>query len=262
MRTNFFGLLGTAGILPTFYTAVAIERLIARDETFRDFVDIFQHRVLSLFYRAWEKYRFAIPYERQNEDSVSPILADLIGLGTEGLRSRQEVADEDLLGYAGLLGQVPRSMSALQQILADYFSVPVEVIPFSGTWRKIEPAAISRLSETRSRYEQLGMGTVLGDEVWDEQSVVRVRIGPLRLDQYRQFLPDGDAFRPLRAIQKFFCGEDFDVELQLVLDRRDVPRCGLGVEDQIEPRLGWISWMFSKPLDRDPDETILRLWEL
>lgn len=262
LTTHFFGLIGPAGVLPVFYTAFLVERIMANDWTLNDFLNIFQHRLTSLFYRVWEKYHFVVAYERQQEDSVSGHLLDLIGIGTTGLRNRQEVTDEALMGYAGLLGQIPRSQSAFSQLLRDYFNVPVEVIPFAGTWRKIERSAWTRLDENRNNSGQLGLGTVLGDEVWDEQSVVNVRLGPLTLAQYKQFLPDGDAFRPLQAMQRFFCGHDYDVELQLVLRREDAPRCGLDIESAEPPRLGWISWMFSAPLDRDPDETVLRLWDL
>jgi type VI secretion system protein ImpH len=262
MVTHFLGLIGPAGVLPTFYTGFLIERMLVKDWTMSDFLDIFQHRLMSLFYRVWEKYHFAVAYERQHEDSVSGHLLDLIGIGTKGLRDRQDVEDEALMGYAGLLGQMPRSQSALSQLLRDYFNVPVEVVAFAGTWRKIERAAWTRLDESLNASGQLGLGTVLGDEVWDEQSVVKVRLGPLTLAEYKEFLPDGRAFRPMKALQRFFCGDDHDVEVQLVLRREETPRCGLDAATAEPPRLGWISWMFSAPLERDPDETVLRLWEL
>jgi type VI secretion system protein ImpH len=262
LRTNFLGLIGASGVMPTQYTALIIERLLARDASFRDFIDIFHHRLLSLFYRAWEKFAFTVPYERGDEDSITPRLFDLIGLGTEGLRDRQAIGDEALLAYAGLLGQFPRSASALEQILSDYFEIPVEVQTFAGTWRRLDPSSWSRLGDGNTRGEQLGAGTVLGDEVWDEQSLVRIRLGPLGLAKYQQFLPvsGGRAMRELRALQRLFCGEEVDVEVQLVLDRNEAPRLGLETEG-VAPKLGWISWMFTRPLDRDPDETIIPLWD-
>lgn len=262
LRTNFLGLIGATGVLPTQYTALIIERLMARDATFRDFIDIFHHRLLSLFYRAWEKFAFTVPYERGDEDSITPRLFDLIGLGTAGLHDRQAFPDQALIAYTGLLGQFPRSASALEQILSDYFEVPVEVQTFAGTWRRLDPSSWSRLGDGNTRGEQLGAGTVLGDEVWDEQSLVRIRLGPLSLEKYQQFLPvsGGRAIRELHALKRFFCGEEVDVEVQLVLDRNEAPRLGLDTAG-VEPKLGWISWMFTRPLERDPDETVIPLWE-
>src|SRR4051812_47471706 len=55
MRVNFLGLVGPLGILPIYYTELVANRVQARDNTLRDFLDIFHHRLISLFYRAWQK---------------------------------------------------------------------------------------------------------------------------------------------------------------------------------------------------------------
>ncbi|MEP7351898.1 MAG: type VI secretion system baseplate subunit TssG, partial [Acidobacteriota bacterium] len=90
---------------------------------------------------------------------------------------------------------------------------------------------------------------------------VRARLGPMPLTQYKSFLPGGDAYEPLRSLCRFYCGEDLDLEVQLVLRREDAPQVCLGSDEGPPSRLGWVSWMFTKPLDRDPDETILRFWQ-
>jgi len=56
--TAFMGLVGPAGVLPRHYTTLLIERIREKDFALRDFLDPFHHRIVSLFYRAWEKYRF------------------------------------------------------------------------------------------------------------------------------------------------------------------------------------------------------------
>ncbi len=266
MTVNFFGLHGAIGILPTRYTELILERMFARDHTLRDFLDIFNHRMIALLYRAWEKYRFPVAYEREavfgeGGDRFTRYMLDLIGLGTPGLQNRQALHDQTLISYEGLFAQMPRSAVAFRQMLADYFEVPVEVQPFSGTWRSLDAGSRTCLDEGRTQSEQLGIGIVLGDEIWDQQSVVRVRIGPMGLEQYREFLPDGSAHEPLKAFSKFFCGDDLDVEVQLVLKRDEAPRFALDSAETPAPRLGWVAWMFTRPLDRDPDETILRLWD-
>jgi len=266
MTVNFFGLHGPVGVLPTRYTELIIERLYARDTTLRDFFDIFNHRMISLLYRAWEKYRFPVEYEREavygkGADAFTGYLLDLIGLGTPGLQNRQAIRDQTLISYEGLFAQYPRSAAAFRSMLADYFEVPVEVQPFAGTWRPLDAGSRTCLDEQPSESEQLGIGIVLGDEVWDQQSVVRVRIGPMPLKQYKDFLPDGSAYEPLKAFSRFFCGDDLDVEVQLVLKREEAPRFALDSEQVAPPRLGWFSWVFTRTLDRDPDETILRLWD-
>jgi len=259
ITVNFFGLTGPIGALPQWYTGLIYERLRAGDKTLRDFLDIFNHRFLSLFYRAWEKYRFAIPYERGGQDRFSGLLLDLIGLGTDGLQDRQAVEDEAFLYFAGILGQRPHSAKALQLILEEYFEVPVEVQQLLGGWFRLDPATECRLGDRESPSEQLGQGAVAGAEVWDQGARARIKLGPLSLSQYLDFLPTGSAFQPLRALTRFFSNDEIDFEVQLVLRREEVPVCDLGSEGDESPRLGWVSWARSETMGRDPEDTILAL---
>jgi type VI secretion system protein ImpH len=260
MCVNFMGLFGPVGVLPVHYTQFIRDRIRAGDRTLRDFLDIFNHRMISLFYRAWEKYRFAVPYERGERDCLTQYLLDFIGLGTPGLEGRQAVSDQSLVLYAGLLAQQPRSAEALRNMLVDYFNVPVEVNQFCGVWRQLDVETQCSLDDSPRISSLLGVGVVAGDEVWDQQSVVRVRIGPLDVQRYLDFLPTGTAYQPLRALTRFFSRDDLDFELQLVLRREDAPLCELGASGDAAPRLGWLTWGRTKTLDRDPDETVLELW--
>ena len=259
MTVNFMGLTGPEGVLPNPYTSLIIERLRSSDASARDFFDIFNHRIIALFYRAWRKYRFDVAYERGERDRFSRQLLSLVGIGTEGLRGRQAIPDEALVYYAGLLGQKPRSAQALRQILADYFNVPVEIEQFSGGWYRLDADNQSQMSDDSNESDRLGSGAVVGDEVWNQQSRVRIAMGPLSLERYQDFLPDGPCWEPLRAWARFFSNEQFDFEIKLVLEREQVPGCELGAVEATGPRLGWVSWVKSKPLGRDPGDTVLAL---
>ena len=259
MEINFMGLFGPQGVLPLYYTELIAERARLRDTALIDFLDIFNHRMISLFYRAWEKYRFPITYERGDLDPVGRRLLDFIGLGTPGLQNRQEIADDALIFYSGLLSQQPRCAANLESMLADYFDVPVEVEQFIGAWYKLDESTQFSMDDGNDVSEQLGLGAVVGDEVWDTQGRARIRIGPLRLARYLDFLPSGTAYAPLRAMAGLYAGVEIDFEVQLILDRKDVPVCELGAEGDTAPRLGWITWARTKPMGRDPGETILPL---
>ena len=259
MVVNFMGLTGPEGVLPLYYTQYVAERVRARDTALRDFFDVFNHRIISLFYQAWERYKFTVQYERGEGDRLSHYLLDFIGLGTKGLRGRQAVPDMSLVYYAGLLGQKPRSAQALKQLIEDYFEVPAEIVQFAGAWYRLDLPTQCRFDSAATESEQLAVGAVVGDEIWDEQSRVRVRLGPLGLEQYQDFLPTGTAYEPLRALVRFFAGNEFDFEAQLVLKREEVPGCELGRGDEIAPRLGWITWAKTAPMGRNPDDTVLDL---
>lgn len=259
MEVNFYGLTGPLGVLPYCYSELMRERERVKDNSLRAFLNIFNHRMISFLYRAWEKYRFPVTYGMGVEDLFTHHLLDLVGLGTAGLRDRQAIPDEALLHYAGLLGLQTRSASALEGILSDYFGVPVEIEQFAGAWYRLAPDTQCRMEDGESESEQLGVGAVVGDEIWDQQSRVRIRIGPMELGRYRDFLPDGTAYEPLRALTRFFSNDEFDFEVQLILKSEEVPRCELGLGEEAAPRLGWVAWLKSAPLSRDPDETILNL---
>ena len=259
MEVNFLGMTGPNGVLPLWYTALIRERMRAGDHTLPAFLDIFNHRMVSIFYRAWEKYRFTISYERGERRSFTQFLLDLIGLGTKGLADRQQVADDSLIFYSGLLGQKPRSAQALAQIVGDYFGVQVEVEQFLGAWYRLDEDNLCNLDVNGPDIsEMVGGGAVVGDEVWDPHARVRLKLGPMPLEKYLQFLPNGPAHKPLRAILSFFSNDEFDFEVQLLLKRDEVPLCELGAEGEGAPQLGWVTWMRSVPMQRDPQETILQ----
>lgn len=259
MLVNFMGLTGPMGVLPYCYSELILEREREKDTSLAQFLDIFNHRMISFFYRAWERYRFPVTYSLGEEDTFTHHLLDLIGLGTPGLQQRQSIPDEALLHYVGLLAMQSRSAAALEQIIGDYFDVPVEVEQFAGAWYRLDSATQSCLQEAQTLPEQLGGGAVVGDEVWNQQSRVRVKLGPLELQNYLEFLPGGSAFEPLRAITKFFANEELDFEVQLILKREEVPSCEVGSVSGQGPRLGWVTWLKSVPMGSDPGDTVLNL---
>lgn len=260
MTVAFMGLTGPLGVLPRHYTELLLERVRRKDQTLRDFLDLFNHRFISLFYRAWEKYRFPISYERavarrEGYDPFSLYLFDLIGMGTKGLRGRLEVGDEALLFYAGLLAQHPRSASALAGLLQDYFGVPVRVAQFIGQWLSLSKENRSRLGPGEAN-NALGVSAIAGSRVWDQQAKFRLRVGPLTFAEFCQFLPEGNTFRPLVQFARFFVGQEFDFEVQLILRAAEVPWCRLGGMGESAPRLGWSTWLKTGEFTRDAEDAV------
>jgi len=254
---NFMGLVGHMGVLPVHYTLLIDDRAASEGspDAFRDFLDIFHHRIISLFYKAWERSHFWVAFERGEQDRFTSLLLDLLGLGAEDLRRRMSLRDEALIHYSGLLGAQHRSAVALEQMLGDYFEVPVAVEQFAGGWYGLSIQSRCRLDDDEDLAGNLGDGTVVGDEVWDPHARVRVRFGPLRRDRYDSFLPGGSAHAALRSLTQYFSDGQFDFEIQLVLDRRDVPGVVLGEEEESALPLGWCTWVRTRPFSRDAGET-------
>ena len=259
MMVNFMGLTGPQGVLPYVYSEMILERLRAKDRTMLAFFDIFNHRAISLFYRAWQRTRFPVNYAAGDRDYFSQYLRDLLGIGTQGLKERQKAEDEALMHYVSLFAMQSRSAVALEQVLADYFAVPVEIEQFTGAWYSIDESTQCEMNEKDTISAQVGSGAVVGDAVWDRQGRVRIRIGPIRLAQYDDFLPGGTAHAALRSITKFFSNGCVDFEAQLVLDREEVPPVELDFNAKHPARLGWVSWAKTTAMRVDPDDTILAL---
>jgi type VI secretion system protein ImpH len=256
MKVNFMGLTGPSGVLPHAYTEMVSERVRSKDAALADFLDLFHHRIISLFYQAWRKYRFTIAREEWAHDRLADHTLDLLGLGLGGYRDRLPFPDEALSFRAGLLLPQPRGAAALEQLLRDFFDVPVEIIQFVGAWY---PLSRSDLCEVGGAEDdpaaQLGYGAVAGDEIWDQQARVRVRMGPLSRAQYDSLLPGGSGYVALSALVRFFSHDQFEFELQLVLERAAVGGLRLGADT----KLGWSSWIATTEMQHDADETILTL---
>jgi type VI secretion system protein ImpH len=258
---NFMGLCAATGVLPHPYTEFLLERVRAKDRGPGEFFDIFNHRIIALFYRGWQKYRFYIAYERTgaSDDVISARLLDLIGLGTKGLTHRMDIEDEACLYYAGLLSARRPTAQGLKQLLEDYFDVPVYVEQFTGTWNRLPPGNLTFLRDSGAFCERLGMGTIVGDEVWDQHGTVTIRLGPMNFERYQEFLPGANACRELQAWLRIYANREFDFIIQLVLEREETPGATLGEDSRQAPRLGWVSWIKNRPLGRDPDEATYRL---
>ena len=254
MFVNFMGMLGIVGVLPIHYTELAVDRARYRDTTLWSFLDIFSHRAVSLFFRAWEKYRFPVQYERGNDDFTA-YLFDFVGLGTQGLRGRMNLEDENLLPYSGLILQKPHSTSALEQILADYFRVKAKIQQFSGQWLLLDEESITRLGNVNS---SLGTTTIAGTKVWDYQSKFRAIFGSLKFTEFQAFLPTGTAYKPMLSIIRFMISGELDFDVQLKLKAKEVPSTILTTRAKRRPMLGWTSFLKTKPFVNDDGQVVLQ----
>jgi type VI secretion system protein ImpH len=258
LLVNFFGITGPQGVLPLEYSELVADRVRQRDHALRDFLDLFNHRMISLFFRAWERTH-TNGNVATGDDALNDHLLDLAGMGTPGLAKQLGLPPAALPFYVGLLAMPTRPAVGLELLIKDYFGVPVEMEQFVGGWYAIDESSQCALGDDSSASSQLGVGAVAGDEIWDMQARARLRIGPLTREQYDTFLPTGRGYRELRALTKFYTGEQVDLELQLILARDDVPPVSLGVDTQPATPLGWCTWLRSRPFTRDASDTILTL---
>lgn len=287
MTVTFMGMTGPNGVLPRHYTDMLMracevrgpERYVARD-----WFDLFNHRLISFFYRAWTKYRFWLAYERgeyklPDPDVFTECLYSLIGLGNRSLRNRLRIAlpagagnaprervlarvdDLALIFYAGAFAHRPRNALALERLLEDYFGIPVRVLEFQGQWLQLDPESQSQVGAADGN-STLGANIVVGDRVWDVRGKIRIRLGPLSYAQFASFLPDESPtperkeFFKLMHLVRLYIGPELKVDVQLILKANEIPPCRMPQPRKSGARLGWDSWLNSRGMRRDSEDAV------
>lgn len=249
ISVRFLGLFGPMGALPRHISEIALERSRAGDGAMGDFVDIFHHRLLLFFYRAWRQSQLSASRDHPSDDGFSDLTSSLIGIGQPGLQQRDSIQDDAKRFYSGHLSRVVRSEAAFVAATREYFSVPVKLESFHPRWVRLAPEERSTLSR-QGAFCVLGQGAVLGSRIYDAQSHIRLKVGPLDYARYQSFLPGGMSLRRLRDWVNNFFGLSLGVRIQLELRREDVPLAVLGKG----ARLGWTCWIGPKAALHNRDD--------
>lgn len=262
---RFFGLFGPNGPLPVHLTEYAKNRIRdRRDDTFNRFVDIFHHRMISLFYRAWARVRPSVSFDKPDSDRFGDYVGSLFGLGMGPLCNRDALPDLPKRHFSGLLSCQTKNAEGLLALLSGYFGFPVQIQEFVGQWVELPPGSQCLTGASSS---DLGMTTTVGSHIWDRQQKFRIIIGPLTLEEYNRMLPGGvsdgedpgrrESLDAMVAAVRTYAGDEIDWDLQLILKKEEVPPVAFGEQGQ----LGWTSWMPEEEIEEDPDDLILRPME-
>ncbi|HEX8593006.1 MAG TPA: type VI secretion system baseplate subunit TssG [Pseudomonas sp.] len=253
LAVNFFGLLGANGPMPIHLTEYVRDRLRnGGDGTLLAFLDVFHHRMVSLFYRARASAEPTISLDRADSDRFSVFVGSLFGIGAPALRERDEIGDFAKLHFAGLLANKARPASGLETILREYFQLPLRIEQFVGHWMRL-PADIQSHIGGAQRGNRLGISMVLGRSVWDCQNKFRIVIGPMGYADYQRFMPGGDSLERLLAWVKNYVGLTLEWDVRLILQKEQTPPLQLGGGT----RLGWSTWLTSKPPDQDCQQMLI-----
>jgi len=243
MIVTFLGLAGAHGPLPSPYTELIIERLKRRDTTLRDFLDIFNHRLISMMVRIRRKHRLALEARAPEDTQFARYLYALMGLGTTHFSDRQRFDERVFLGFTGLLLRRTRSLAGLASMLGEYFRVPIRGEQMVGRWYPLDTDARSAIGRTGAN-QRLGRGVLLGRRVWDQQSCFVLNIGPLDEDRFLSFLPIGPNHADLAFLIRFYVGTiTITCQLRLILRTTRLPGARLSSRQGQAAMLGWTSWL-------------------
>jgi len=240
MEVAFLGLIGPAGVLPHVYNELAIERLHQKDSALTAFLDLFHHRLISLFYLAWKKHRFEATYRPGAQDRLSGYLLSLIGLGTPFLAERVGLPQESLIFCSGMLSRSIPCVASIERTVEYLAGCDVQVEQFVEQLVPISPEDQTRLGGANS---QLGVDAVCGSLVRDCQAAFRLHLGPMGFRHFLRLLPSGDLLDSIFSLVKYMVGMEFEFEIRVILNRAEVPACILGAEPPAAPRLGWTTWL-------------------
>jgi type VI secretion system protein ImpH len=275
MTTSFMSLVGANGVLPRHYTQQLLDQERDNDTATQQFYNLFHHRIVSLFYRAWEKTRFPFAWERSirdpnstREDLFTQSLYCLIGLGNDALRetsdcssvsrNRLSFSDQTMLFFAGMFSHRPRTAISLQRMVATVFGVECEVSQYQGQWLKIDVRDQTLMPSSlhlNGVNNILGADAMIGDRVWNVESKIRITLGPLRYKHFVRFTPGESDFVKVTQFVRAYIGPELDFEVQPVLAADDVPPTQLlGGDDAAQ--LGWTTWVFNAPRREDAKDAV------
>jgi len=271
MEVNFMGLTGPSGVLPNSYTELVIDRKFShRDTTIHAFFDIFNHRLITLFHGAWEKYRFFVGYEQGKREGFTKHLMDMLGTsrpagsdllegleaGKPGESGRPSVPPQILAFFAGSLSRRPLPSSSMVSLLSSYFGVKVELEQFAGQWVEASDAEQTCMGKGNCT---LGRDTLVGQRMWDQQTKIRLRIGPLSQTQFAEFQPGRSAAIALRQLVETCIGQSLNCDVNLVLDKNAISQSVMKADAEIPLRLGLNVWMRSHASERDFDDVSFKV---
>jgi type VI secretion system protein ImpH len=256
---TFIGLTGPQGALPQHYTELLMRRLRQKDFALAEFLDIFNHRLISLFYRSWEKYKLPLQFERarrahqKHPESFTLALQSLTGA------SRHNLIDT-VIFYGGLFAHSVRSATALQGLLHHYLGLPVSIKQFQGNWLTLARTDQSRLGGKHGQYQRLAVDAVAGGRVWNTQSSYTIQIGPVDRQAFRTLQPDQPLFQRLCALAEEYAGPTHSFKVEIVLKPGQAPGTTLCPPRNAQAaRLGWSTWMIKQqPSTATPREQRVR----
>ncbi|MFH1138306.1 MAG: type VI secretion system baseplate subunit TssG [Pseudomonadota bacterium] len=246
VRVNFLGLYGPTSPLPSFFT----ENLYDEDDEdaarVRAFLDIIHHRLLSLLYRSWAKYRYQVAFQPDGRDEFSAKLLPLTGAGTAPDSGPPFL---DLLRCLGHLTRLPRSASGLKGLLEDFLEgIPVKVEQCLERWAVLKPDQKSSLGLANS---SLGVDCLAGEKVRDRGGKFRVTLGPLGYEDFLRLTPPGEKFKQVCALTALFLFDPLDFDLEIVLRGEETPPAI--INDRSRLRLGRDAWLSAGP---GPDKSV------
>ena len=251
--SQFFGLWGANGPMPHEMTQYVLDQKRDHDDSaLADFADVFHHRLLSFFFKAWADSQKAVDYDRPEDAQFPRFVNSFFGAGMESFRNCDSIPDLAKTFYSGHLSSTTQHKSGLQAILEDFFGIKTQVQSFVGHWMTLPEECCTYLGESGST-SLLGENIIIGDTVWDCQLKFRVVMGPMKKEDFERTLPGGKAYQMLKDWVNLYTSQVNLWDLQLILEAEEAEPVVLGGYGH----LGWSTWLMTEPLKEDSGDIIV-----
>ena len=240
LTINFLGIAGQGGPLPNVYSELIMGRVQQRDHAFKDFFDIFNHRLASIHYRIQVKFNLTLERAKPQDSMAAQVLEYLGGLIYKEENYIHRIPRRSYLRYVGLLWQRPHSATALEAFLKDFFQLPLKVKQFVGHWFEMNPSIATRIgSHKDAAYNRLGLQAALGTKAWVQQERIRIQIADLDLITFKTLLPGGALNADMGEAIRHYLGQEKEFDFELHLKPGEAPPTPLNGT----AALGWASWL-------------------
>jgi type VI secretion system protein ImpH len=217
---TFLGIAGIQGPLPEVFTEMLIDRMKVKDYGFRDFLDIFNHRLITFWYTFYGKLFPGLHDAPLEETDIGSSLMDLGGV-------RYHEQGKGLIPFGTLFWQRSGSSAGLEQAISGYFHVPCRIERFMGGWNRVDK---NEQTQIAVRFHELGRSAILGNRSFDQGKGFKVILGPLSYAQFSDFLPTvslASGYHSLKNLIAAYFDSPPEFKIELILERADVPRSDL-----------------------------------
>jgi type VI secretion system protein ImpH len=228
MTTTFLGLTGSSSPMATVFAEDVLRAEAAEETSLRAFYDLFHHRLISLFYRTWKKYRFTVGFKSDGSDVFSRKMLSFVGVDIGGAVHERGLGPLELLGMAPLLATRTRSGRLLNIILERALpeGVGLRMEPFVA--RRIAISTDERVLIGRQKH-QLGFSFSIGKSVVDRSGRFRITVGPVDQEMFDSLLPGGSRHDAFRDVVQQFLPPHVEAELEVLLGAGNTTAFQLGV---------------------------------
>lgn len=222
IHVNFMGLTGPSGTLPRHYTELVMQRSRLKDVAIREFFDMFNHRLIALRYRGWEKYQYPIQHERYLNGKKSDI--DTVLHALTGASQNVDVF------IGGLLAKPVRNAQSLRQILELISGCKVDIHEFVGRWLRLDGSEQTRLGsriQPEGQHAQLGVSSMLGRKVWDLSSAIDIELHVDDQEKTAVLMTQGPLLQTLKQITDHYLSPSIQVSWRLITAYQNLPVASL-----------------------------------